>query len=98
MNDDITEAYLEKRRRDALASKFTQEMQTPTQNPHHDRIDSEDVEALAMAIERSTPDQVALWIKTLLDWACDENVYDDGAWGEGDEDDQDGSFTLSDHD
>jgi len=69
MEDDITEAYLEKRRRDALASKFAQEIQSPTQNPHRDHIDSDDVEALAMAIERSTPDQVALWIKTLLDWA-----------------------------
>ncbi|MEO8395865.1 MAG: hypothetical protein ABI700_22915, partial [Chloroflexota bacterium] len=84
MEDDITEAYVEKRRRDALASKFAQEIQTPTQNPHRDQIDGEDVEALAMAIERSTPDQVALWIKTLLDWACDENVYDDVTWGEGD--------------
>ena len=39
-----------------------------------------------MAIERSTPDQVALWIKTLLDWACDDNFLDDVAWGEGDKD------------
>ena len=83
MEDDITEAYLEKRRRDALASKFAQEIQAPTQNPHRDHIDSEDVEALAMAIERSTPDQVALWIKTLLDWACDDNFLDDVAWGSG---------------
>jgi len=88
MEDDITEAYLEKRRRDALASKFAQEMQTPTQNPRRDHIDGEDVEALAMAIERSTPDQVALWIKTLLDWACDENVYDDVAWGDDSEDEE----------
>jgi len=83
MEDDITEAYLEKRRRHALASKFTQEIQTPTQNPHRDHIDGEDVEALAMAIERCTPDQVALWIKTLLDWAGDDNFLDDVAWGAG---------------
>ena len=89
MDDEIVDAYVEKKRRDALASKFTQEIQTPTQNPHRDHIDGEDVEALAMAIERSTPDQVALWIKTLLDWACDDNFLDDVAWGddEGDGDD-----------
>ena len=88
MEDDITEAYLEKRRRDALASKFAQEIQTPEQNPHRKYIDAEDVQALAIAIERCTPDQVALWIKTLLDWACDENFLDDVAWGEGSEDEE----------
>ena len=87
MEDDLTHAYLEKMRRDALASKFAQEMQTPDHNPHRDHIDEDEVEALAIAIERSTPDQVALWIKTLLDWACDDDSWeDDVTWNDGSDD------------
>ncbi|HVU09790.1 MAG TPA: hypothetical protein VHD90_00875 [Phototrophicaceae bacterium] len=80
MQDDITDAYVEKRRREALAAQFVREIQTPSENPHRDHIEGEDVEALAMAIERCTADQVALWIKTLLDWAGDENFLDEVDW------------------
>lgn len=77
MDDDIHRAYQEKLRRDALATKFTQEIQKPHRNPHRSHIDGEDVAALAIAIERCSPDQVAQWIKTLLEYACDDDVWDD---------------------
>ncbi len=82
MDDDIIRAYQEKLRRDTLASKFAHEIQRPHHNPHRNHIDSEDVEALAIAIERSTPDQVAQWIKTLLEYACDDDVWDDDFLGD----------------
>jgi hypothetical protein len=83
MDDDITRAYREKLRRDAQASKFAQEMQSPHKNPHRSLIDTEDLEALAMAIERTSPDLVAHWIQTLLYYACAEDVFDDDAQDDG---------------
>lgn len=80
MEDEIARAYEEKLRRDALASSFSQEIGTPHNNPHRDHIDSEDLEALAMAIERSTPDQVARWIQTLLYYACADDQWDNDPW------------------
>jgi hypothetical protein len=80
MEDDLAHAYQEKLRRDALASVFAQEIQQPHKNPRRSLIASEDLEALAMAIERSSPDQVAQWIQTLLYYAIDGNDWDDDAW------------------
>ncbi len=81
MDDDMVHAYQEKQRRDTLASTFAREIQMPYQNPHRNHIDSQDVEALAMAIERSTPDQVAQWIQTLLEYACEDDLWVDDQLG-----------------
>lgn len=80
MEDELARAYEEKLRRDALASHFSHEMQTPHLNPHRSHIDSEDLEALAMAIERTSPDMVARYIQTLLFYACADDQWDNDPW------------------
>lgn len=80
ITEQDTENALKRRRR---TSKLSYEYQSAIRRldvDDLDRVPDSDLDALAMAIERSTPDQVAAFIQALANVVDDEqrHWYDDG--------------------
>jgi hypothetical protein len=84
---EFDHAYLHRVRRDARAAQFTESFRKPGHHTYELMIDAGDEDALAIAIERSTPDELARWIIGLVTGAGafeddladedGEDVYDD---------------------
>lgn len=89
---ELEHAYLEKIRRDARAAEFAESIAKPGRHLYALMIDVQDEAALAIAIERSSPDQVAHW---LICYVTGADAFDeddpDAEFDGGDEyDDSDG--------